>query len=1079
MHSIPAPRPGVHAKRTAPGNRLPVRQSSVSSVRSVVALSCEHRYVAQNDSGGDSMVYARLDPLTTSRTRLVSEQEALTQWIVRRDPDAFRCLMDLHAPMVYGTCRRILRDGAEAEDVTQECFEVLARTDKMPFLKSAGAWLHGVATHRALKRLRSEQRRKTRESGYADLAETHVRQGWADVYQHLDEAIAGLPEALRGPLVAHYLGGQSHAEIARETRMARRTVSFRIAKGIQHLAERMRERGVILPSAALAAIIGAARADASVLPAGLDASLAKLALACKVAHAANASWGVGALGGVLVMKKTVVASLVILVVLLAGWLALPVLHHAPPVVAPERAQSHPEVAGDTFDLLLEATSRKRPPSPGIPQHATAAPDNPVALGGVRGRVYNAVNGDGVKGVEIRAARSDAAGAAAPKATTDASGVFALSLASGTYELVCSGVEGFRREAAGNDAQPGVTVTVQGNAQIEGVDFALKPEALLGGQVVDGKGQPIAQASVRLKARLQKGGIDQSVETNGNGRFDFRGLPPLDAAELNAAKGSLKSPLVTVALPERGVDNVTIVLEESAGVSGSVVDPKGRPLPGIIVCAMPGPAGASISDQNGKFSLTGLPAGDYALLLRKDDASRNINFDQSEKGEPVPLHVGEHADNLVLVYDRVYAIAGRVTDTSGRPIVKAQVNSGACGVYTDAQGRYRMDDLAEGRWNLWVVCPGYRQEEHYWVKTGSNSEDFVLRALNTINGQVVNASTGSPLPHFEVVTTYGNWHPSLAGLFRSVYHAEGRFQAEVPEDGTLTVAARAKGFETVLETVNVTRQTLASSITLRLSPTAGISGIVTDRTGSPVAGAAVSSAPAASTGTGSDVVTDANGQFTLTSILPGATHIRVAHPGFAPAFVPIPAAGNNAAPVRVVLVAGGSVEGLLPTEALSLGDRRVYVEYPSETGGGRYTAKLADDGTFQVDGLPPGEATVVLAIRNGGQARGLVRTVQVSEGATSSVSFEWPDTSGAVEGTLIGGERRAKAAVAFLWLDTSTGSEWHATKSGPDGKYRFDAVPAGRCTLDADVQTETGMATTPPMEAQVLANKTVVCDLIIP
>ena len=102
----------------------------------------------------------------------VSDLNLLHRWTDRGDARAFREIVSRYAPMVYGTCTRILRNATEAEDVTQECFEVLARTRKQP-RQHLAAWLHRVATNRSLNRATSEQLRKTREMVY--VAESRFR----------------------------------------------------------------------------------------------------------------------------------------------------------------------------------------------------------------------------------------------------------------------------------------------------------------------------------------------------------------------------------------------------------------------------------------------------------------------------------------------------------------------------------------------------------------------------------------------------------------------------------------------------------------------------------------------------------------------------------------------------------------------------------------------------------------------------------------------------------------------------------------------------------------------------------------
>ena len=124
----------------------------------------------------------------------------LGRWIDDRDADAFKAIATRHAAMVFNTCRRIVRDAAEAEDVAQECFEDLARTRRPPSRSLAG-WLHRVATCKAVNRVKAERRRRMREHRYAAEQNTAEDIQWDDVYTHLDEALDSLPEKLRTPLV--------------------------------------------------------------------------------------------------------------------------------------------------------------------------------------------------------------------------------------------------------------------------------------------------------------------------------------------------------------------------------------------------------------------------------------------------------------------------------------------------------------------------------------------------------------------------------------------------------------------------------------------------------------------------------------------------------------------------------------------------------------------------------------------------------------------------------------------------------------------------------------------------------------
>ena len=91
-------------------------------------------------------VAAQLAPET------VSDGELLARFLADGDDSAFAVLVRRHANMVFGTCRRILGNAADADDAFQAVFVVLIRrassfTDRA----CVGNFLYGVAYHAALK----------------------------------------------------------------------------------------------------------------------------------------------------------------------------------------------------------------------------------------------------------------------------------------------------------------------------------------------------------------------------------------------------------------------------------------------------------------------------------------------------------------------------------------------------------------------------------------------------------------------------------------------------------------------------------------------------------------------------------------------------------------------------------------------------------------------------------------------------------------------------------------------------------------------------------------------------------------
>src|SRR5262245_50511090 len=107
----------------------------------------------------------RLHPgITGLRAVGVTDADLLARFTHERDEAAFELLLRRHAPMVLGTCRRLLSNAHDADDAFQATFLILARrAHSVSRREGLAGWLHQVARRVAL-RIRSDQvKRATRE----------------------------------------------------------------------------------------------------------------------------------------------------------------------------------------------------------------------------------------------------------------------------------------------------------------------------------------------------------------------------------------------------------------------------------------------------------------------------------------------------------------------------------------------------------------------------------------------------------------------------------------------------------------------------------------------------------------------------------------------------------------------------------------------------------------------------------------------------------------------------------------------------------------------------------------------------
>ncbi|MFD5799846.1 ECF RNA polymerase sigma factor SigK [Streptomyces sp. NPDC048171] len=161
------------------------------------------------------------------------------------DEQAFAGVYDALAPSVMGLVFRVLRDEAQAEEVTQDVMvEVWRTADRFrPERGAARNWVLTVAHRRAVDRVRSVVSGRARElrTGSAELdrpfdavaEEVEEREEHRTVFRCLAE----LSRKLRLPLVLAYYEGLTYAEVADSLATPAGTIKSRMREGLRRLRE--------------------------------------------------------------------------------------------------------------------------------------------------------------------------------------------------------------------------------------------------------------------------------------------------------------------------------------------------------------------------------------------------------------------------------------------------------------------------------------------------------------------------------------------------------------------------------------------------------------------------------------------------------------------------------------------------------------------------------------------------------------------------------------------------------------------------------------------------------------------------
>lgn len=258
----------------------------------------------------------------------------------------------------------------------------------------------------------------------------------------------------------------------------------------------------------------------------------------------------------------------------------------------------------------------------------------------------------------------------------------------------------------------------------------KPKRRVEGAVVDMQGAAIFRADVRAE---REGKVLGAFKTTAPaGTFILR--LPEGPATLTVSAPGYGSKSVEVA--EQGdVAGLEIQLEKAAGISGTVVDSDGKPVPGAMVSCEESPTDSVVTDASGRFSLPTTVAVCTATA------------DHADLGTSPKVKLAPGAKNTISMA-ALGKISGTVVDDQGHPITSFVIGvesyqppaGGERRSYPqkkveDAGGAFTLDELGPGTYVLVASAAG---------RPPAKSRELTLAAGESLRGSQITLPRGAKL-----------------------------------------------------------------------------------------------------------------------------------------------------------------------------------------------------------------------------------------------------------------------------------------------------------------------------------------------
>ena len=176
--------------------------------------------------------------------------EAINQDILIRaragDLDAFEAILSFYEKAIYNYCLRILKNSANAKDITQETFiKVYTHRRSIDPSKNIKTWIFTIATNTVYDFLRGKKRKMeiSLDENSETISSFEAYYPEEGLVSDVEKALEKINPEYKKALLLFYQQGFQYQEIAEILKMPINTVKTHISRGKEELKEVLKEYG--------------------------------------------------------------------------------------------------------------------------------------------------------------------------------------------------------------------------------------------------------------------------------------------------------------------------------------------------------------------------------------------------------------------------------------------------------------------------------------------------------------------------------------------------------------------------------------------------------------------------------------------------------------------------------------------------------------------------------------------------------------------------------------------------------------------------------------------------------------------